>query len=392
MATLDRGASNPAPRALWSHWSPAPTTVALTHAVGPYSELHQFLEEIRLATGADEVLLTLMAGHSAGPQPIAASGRGLSAEAQLRVALSATTEELRCSTRDDDWEWCQLDGADWQVQRVKVDGGFGSCGASLDLLYKPSLLNGTAAARLGGFRPLIECHLRQWLRLRSESRRCDAFRGALDANHLGVLLLDRNAEVKFANLAAVQLLDAGDPLRRSGAGFTATDLHQAMSLQVALSHGIASNAQGTNADRNGRRATVVALRSERSERALMVCVVPLEQPASEPNDVAAVSYLVDFRFDTERQLSPVCRLFGLSPVETRLVCQLTAGRSLQEAATDMRIKVDTARSYLKQIFLKTDTCRQADLVRTMLCSLIPIACGIEPEPLREGGRLPPFKG
>jgi DNA-binding CsgD family transcriptional regulator len=45
------------------------------------------------------------------------------------------------------------------------------------------------------------------------------------------------------------------------------------------------------------------------------------------------------------------------------VCHLAAGLSVGDAATRMRVKVDTARAYLKQVFAKTGTHRQASLLQ-----------------------------
>jgi DNA-binding CsgD family transcriptional regulator len=58
-------------------------------------------------------------------------------------------------------------------------------------------------------------------------------------------------------------------------------------------------------------------------------------------------------------------LYGLTPSEARLAHSLAARRKLSEAAVDARLTLTTARSYLKRIFLKTGTSRQAQLVRLL---------------------------
>src|SRR5215468_2041162 len=57
--------------------------------------------------------------------------------------------------------------------------------------------------------------------------------------------------------------------------------------------------------------------------------------------------------------------FGLSPGEARLVALLFAGASLRSCAKALGIKYETARSYLKSAFQKTETHRQAELVLTV---------------------------
>ena len=60
---------------------------------------------------------------------------------------------------------------------------------------------------------------------------------------------------------------------------------------------------------------------------------------------------------------------GLTPREAQLLPSLVAGQSLSEMSERLSIKIDTARKRLKAIFPKTDTHRQAELVR------LAIQCG-----------------
>ena len=121
--------------------------------------------------------------------------------------------------------------------------------------------------------------------------------------------------------------------------------------------------------------------SRSTDRPLVVAVLPTEQPPEDANDVAVILYIIDPALDPQSQLQPVCKLFRLSPLETRLACHLAAGATLQEAARLLRVKEQTARGYLKQIFLKTDTNRQSDLIRTMLSSLVRTNKSVQPEVL-----------
>jgi DNA-binding CsgD family transcriptional regulator len=66
----------------------------------------------------------------------------------------------------------------------------------------------------------------------------------------------------------------------------------------------------------------------------------------------------------ETQADVLKTRFGLSPAEARLAALLFAGASLQSCAKALGIKYETARSYLKSVFQKTGTHRQAELVLT----------------------------
>jgi DNA-binding CsgD family transcriptional regulator len=61
--------------------------------------------------------------------------------------------------------------------------------------------------------------------------------------------------------------------------------------------------------------------------------------------------------------------FGLTPAEARLALHLVAGETLRSAAVELGISYETTRSSLKNIFKKTETCRQAELVIVILTAL-----------------------
>jgi DNA-binding CsgD family transcriptional regulator len=54
--------------------------------------------------------------------------------------------------------------------------------------------------------------------------------------------------------------------------------------------------------------------------------------------------------------------FSLTPHEAKLVLCLIEGKTLRLASALLDISYETARTYLKSIFQKTNTCRQAELV------------------------------
>ena len=62
------------------------------------------------------------------------------------------------------------------------------------------------------------------------------------------------------------------------------------------------------------------------------------------------------------------RHFGLTPAEARLALHLVAGETLRSAAVKLSISYETARTSLKNIFRKTGTCRQAELVIVILAA------------------------
>lgn len=68
----------------------------------------------------------------------------------------------------------------------------------------------------------------------------------------------------------------------------------------------------------------------------------------------------------DQRLHQLVERYRLTSVELMLCRGLLEGCSLREAGTRAGLSYETARWYLKQVFAKTDTHRQADLVRVLL--------------------------
>jgi DNA-binding CsgD family transcriptional regulator len=64
--------------------------------------------------------------------------------------------------------------------------------------------------------------------------------------------------------------------------------------------------------------------------------------------------------------SLLSRAFGLTSAEAKLAATLADGTSLKEAAKELTISSQTARTQLKTVFMKTDTHRQSQLVALLL--------------------------
>lgn len=71
--------------------------------------------------------------------------------------------------------------------------------------------------------------------------------------------------------------------------------------------------------------------------------------------------------------------FGLTPAEARLALHLVTGETLRSAEVKLSISYETARTSLKNIFRKTGTCRQVELVIVILTALP--GCGGAPRTL-----------
>jgi DNA-binding CsgD family transcriptional regulator len=64
----------------------------------------------------------------------------------------------------------------------------------------------------------------------------------------------------------------------------------------------------------------------------------------------------------------VRQIFDLTPAEAAVTRRLTAGLSLEDAASSLDISRNTARAHLRSIFSKSGITRQTELVRLVLSS------------------------
>jgi DNA-binding CsgD family transcriptional regulator len=66
-------------------------------------------------------------------------------------------------------------------------------------------------------------------------------------------------------------------------------------------------------------------------------------------------------------------LFDLTPAEVRVVLQIAGGSSTSRSAASLGISENTLKTHLGRIFAKTNTARQADLIKLVLAIGTPLA-------------------
>lgn len=222
-------------------------------------------------------------------------------------------------------------------------------------------------AAIAAAQPMLSIHFRLWLAEREHLHRMEGMAAALDATDFATYLIDAAGQILFANACGERLAEIGDGVRRAGAMLAATDVTDSVKLRVAIDHIVSLDRSGEAASPS---ATIVPLRRGANRRPLVAVVIAPETPPCGPDDPAAIVQIFNPEVEVADLLLPICQLYSLSPAETRLVALLVEGLSVGEAAVRMKVKVPTLRTYLKQIFAKTQTGRQSDLIRLMMGSMI----------------------
>ncbi|WP_026872519.1 helix-turn-helix transcriptional regulator [Inquilinus limosus] len=198
---------------------------------------------------------------------------------------------------------------------------------------------------------------------------------AIDALGLGLILLDRHGRPVYRNERAEAVIAARDGLLADAYGLATTLPAQTRALHQAITAAMLLAGGPDEADAALGRGAAALLRIPVSRRPpnrpLILTVVPAPGPGRgpAPGEPGAVAVLISDpdrcgRIDT----AGLASAYGLTRRESALAALIADGLGPAEAAESLGISIGTARHYLKQVFEKTETHRQAELVRLLLHS------------------------
>ena len=188
---------------------------------------------------------------------------------------------------------------------------------------------------------------------------------ALDQLDAGVLLVGPHGAVLHANRAAQLVLTAGD-----GLGVTHSTLVCARSEDTRTLLKLVSGATDAAME---EPSPMLAVQRPSGRRPLSVVVVPLR---GEREELAAPSAsAIVFVMDPERVAPTTAEhlrdLYGLTPAEARTAEAVIDADRLQDIADKFRVSLSAIRIHLQHVFEKTDTHRQAELVRLLVAHRLP---------------------
>lgn len=179
----------------------------------------------------------------------------------------------------------------------------------------------------------------------------------------GMALVDRDGRLLLANRSASRLLDTGDGLRLTHGRINADRRDQVEQLRDL----IYATCSGESGDED-EGAGVMTIDRGDGVRPLSIKVAPVElNPGDSGSRVAAV-FIRDLEIRQTVPPEVVAKLFGLTFAEARVVVELVKGKRPQEVADDLGVSLNTVRNQLKQIFSKTNTGRQSELISLVLSS------------------------
>lgn len=206
---------------------------------------------------------------------------------------------------------------------------------------------------------------------------------ALDRWSMGVILLDTNGDVLLVNRAAEAILNQEDGLTfESGSLRAATTTHtnalRALIRQETKTHFCQTIA--TPKALNGKTGGGLTLPRPSGKRPLNILVTPACANTSlfPVAGAAAIMFITDPDASPTPAVDLLAHYYALTPAESRVADLVIRGKSLPEVSNELQISLNTAKTHLRQIFDKTGTRRQGELIRLVLQSPAAILMKIHP--------------
>jgi DNA-binding CsgD family transcriptional regulator len=168
----------------------------------------------------------------------------------------------------------------------------------------------------------------------------------LDLLNLGILVVNSEGRITFANRAADDLLERRRGREGSESGVALDQIRAAMSCSDSGDGCVAF--------------------STANRKSLVVLIIPFHDNDPSAGVSTSILFISDPTAEPALDLRPITRLYGLTRAETQLLHALASGERVGVYVKRAGITLNTAKGYLKQLFSKTQTHRQSDLIRLVL--------------------------
>lgn len=222
---------------------------------------------------------------------------------------------------------------------------------------------------------LLAGHLRRGFELHNQfvtlNQQQAATKHVLDHFPVGVILVDSRARALTMNSSAKAILGQKDGLAIDRSGIYAESGDETAALRSLI-----ERASGASDDHGRYMGGALTVTRPSMRRPLWILVAPLRsqsEAAAVPSMVALFVSDPDRRHEIPAQALE--RFFGLTPAETRLLEALVNGKSLEEASEEFKVSKNTLRTQLHQIFRKTDTSRQSEVIKLVLSTPVRLEQG-----------------
>lgn len=197
----------------------------------------------------------------------------------------------------------------------------------------------------------------------------------LDSLAAGLFLMGEKGRLVQANLSGHAIIAEGSILRAAGGRLIATDPIADAAMRAAFA-GIDIGDAGL-----GTQGIAVPLAAANGQH-YVAHILPLTSGARRKTGAgySAVAAVFVSRTQIEAPAAPqvIAELYGLTPSELRVLLAVFAAGGVSDIAGALGISEATTKTHLHRLFAKTNTRRQADLVRLVAGFTGPIAMSGSP--------------
>ncbi|MBJ7542630.1 helix-turn-helix transcriptional regulator [Rhodomicrobium udaipurense] len=189
--------------------------------------------------------------------------------------------------------------------------------------------------------------------------RLDSLLGlALDQFRAGLAVSRADGELVHANSAARAMAEAGWPIQIADGRLCA----QSAEHSALLLRGIFEAAQAASLARDKPFERELPLSAMPHHGSLAIAMIAPLDATLDGRALVAV-HIATFPSLNDCELPVVTKCFGLTKAEARTLDHLAKGLSVAAAATALSLSVNTVKTHLQNIFAKTGTARQKDLMK-----------------------------
>jgi DNA-binding CsgD family transcriptional regulator len=216
-------------------------------------------------------------------------------------------------------------------------------------------------------------HLQRAIQLHCRVTRLEAEREAtaeaFQRLRLATIFLDAKGQVAFINGSASAILAS-----RDGLAIRRRQLHAGLARETAMLNRLIAEAIKATTGKGLHSGGALAISRPSGKRAFGLLVTPLRSGNryAEQGGAAAAVFIRDPDHDEGTDVTLLRELFGLTAAESRIAALVAQGHSFSDVIDRLGIAEATGRTHLKNIFAKTATRTQAQLVRLLLSSVPPV--------------------
>jgi DNA-binding CsgD family transcriptional regulator len=218
-------------------------------------------------------------------------------------------------------------------------------------------------ALIAAIAPFWRAALAGYLALERERVTASVANEAIRRMNFGWLTLDVSGRILDSDAHAAGMLLASDMLRKGRDG-------RLIARDAAVAREIAQAIEAVVREPASRPRAIVLSRDPWLDMLLVPSTI---RPGAARPAPTVVAYVHADDWSAADRCDQLGELFDLIPSEARLALALSRGMSIAEAAVELGLTVESARTYSKRIYAKTGARGQADLVRFIHRSVLAIA-------------------